>query len=180
MNEFSRHGRSSWSDAEGKIRSEKKYICPKKLKAITSHMHLHKPSRMTNGSNSTTAINRKMDGHNRKRKDVIYFYYRRTALDKFVSCVGESGHVQHQAPRITKHHLVLGCTVHTNINVRRTGGCGRDRNEHHQKKTKQNRTSKYGKTERRSLCWWCRALPTLSGRNFRAKFGKKHDFDLRM
>lgn len=29
-------------------------------------------------------INRKMDGHNRKRKDVIYFYYRRTAFDRFV------------------------------------------------------------------------------------------------
>lgn len=34
------------------------------------------------------AIKRKMDDHNRKRKDVIYFYYRRTALDRFAECVG--------------------------------------------------------------------------------------------
>lgn len=60
-----------------------------------------------------------MDGHNRKREDVIYFYYRRAALDKFVSCVGESGYVQ-QVPRITKYHLGLASELHTNTNVCRT------------------------------------------------------------
>lgn len=52
----------------------------KLLKAITSllHSHKHKPHGPYN-----VAINRKMDDHNRKRKDVIYFYYRQTAFDGF-------------------------------------------------------------------------------------------------
>lgn len=90
INELSRHGRSSrhththtqWRNAtrkREKWRENKNVLRRMELKAITSHMHLaHKPERM-----DYMAINRKMDDHNRKRKDVIYFYYRRASLDKF-------------------------------------------------------------------------------------------------
>lgn len=119
------------------------------------------------------AINRKMDGHNRKRKDVIYFYYRQTAFDGFADRVWVC-----RESTCTMHYKVPRGRLRTNINVLTSYGRGiMDATATSNCRIKKwNKYENSGDTQRSVNCvclwWWLKhsaegTLPTHSRRNFR-------------